>query len=95
MKLRGQLWNFEDNLSAKGILYGTDKPAGQERVSQFHNPPIYFHTTHFCRAKEKKARVRSAPRVLALFFAGVLLSRKRLYYSLASAKRFSDSSTKN
>ena len=40
VKLRGQLWNFEDNLLAKGIiLQYTSK---SERVFNylFYNPPI-------------------------------------------------------
>ena len=42
-KLRGQMWNFEDNLSAKDIIsQHTSKP---ERGLLFYNPPINFHFT--------------------------------------------------
>ena len=40
-KLRGQIWNFEDNLSAKDIIsQHTSKP---ERGLFFYNHPINFH----------------------------------------------------
>ena len=40
-KLRGQLWNFEDNLSAEGIILRyTNKP--KKGVYLFYNPPNNF-----------------------------------------------------
>jgi len=43
-KLRGPLWNFEDNLSAKNIILRyTSKPG---RGYLFYNPPINFYNEH-------------------------------------------------
>ena len=41
-KLRGQLWNFKNNLSAEGIILRyNSKP--ERGLFIFYNPPINFH----------------------------------------------------
>ena len=46
-KPRGQLWKFEDNLSAEGIIL----PASRKGLYLFHNPPENFSTpTHVDRS---------------------------------------------
>ena len=54
----GQMWNFEDNPSAKGIIFRyTSKP---ETGYLFYNPLINFFISNMLGEKEKQKQVVSA-----------------------------------